>query len=81
MKEEISIILNGVRYDVAPRKEGSATPYCYDNCDLYKFCSKVEERTKEEWIGNKELKESFYMSDVCSGLLNTDKLYFRKVES
>lgn len=77
----IIIIINGVRYDVAPRKEGSATPYCYDNCDLYEFCQKVEERTKEEWIGNQELKESFYMSDVCSGLLNTDKLYFRKVES
>jgi hypothetical protein len=81
MKDEISIILNGVRYDVAPRKEGSATPYCYDNCDLYEFCSKVEQRANEEWIGNKEVKKHFNICDVCSGLLDSDKLYFRKVES
>ena len=79
MKDEISVIVNGVRYDVAPKR--AETCCCELNCDLYEFCSKVEERTKEEWIGNKELKESFYMSDVCSGLLNTDKLYFRKAES
>lgn len=80
MKDEISIIVNGVRYDVAPRKEGSETAYCYDNCDLYEFCQQVEERTKEEWIGNKEVKKHFNMSDVCSGLLDTDKFYFRKAE-
>lgn len=76
---EVSIIINGVRYDAAPRR--AETGHCELNCDLYEFCQQVEERTKDEWIGNQELKESFYISDVCSGLLNTDKLYFRKAES
>ena len=48
---------------------------------LYEFCKQVEERTKEECIGNKEDKKHFNMSDVCSGLLDSDKYYFRKVES
>ena len=76
---EVSIIINGVRYDVAPKR--AVTGHCELNCDLYEFCQQVEERTKEEWIGNKEVKKHFNMSDVCSGLLDTDKLYFRKVES
>lgn len=37
MKDEISVIVNGVRYDVSPRKEGYETTCCYDNCDLYEF--------------------------------------------
>lgn len=75
---KVSIIINGVRYDVAPKR--AETGYCELNCDLYEFCQQVEERTKDEWIGNKEVKEHFYMSDVCSGLLDSDKLYFRKAE-
>lgn len=79
MKDEISVIINGVRYDVAPKR--AETGYCELNCDLYEFCQQVEERTKEEWIGNKEVKKHFNISDVCSGFLDTDKLYFRKTES
>lgn len=75
---EISIILNGVRYDVVPKR--AETGYCELNCDLYEFCQQVEERTKEEWIGNKDVKKHFNMSEVCSGLLDSDKLYFRNVE-
>lgn len=78
MKDEISIILNGVRYDVAPKRAENG--YCELNCDLYEFCQQVEERTKEDWIGNQEVKKHFYMSDVCSGLIDSDKLYFRKAE-
>ena len=74
---EVSIIINGVRYDVAPKR--AETGYCELNCDLYEFCQKVEERTRD-WIGNKELRERFSMSEVCSGLLDSDKLYFRKDE-
>lgn len=77
MKDEISVIINGVRYDVAPKR--AVTGHCVFNCDLYEFCQKVEERTRD-WIGNKELRERFSMSEVCSGLLDSDKFYFRKVE-
>lgn len=79
MKDEISVIINGVCYDVAPKR--AATGHCELNCDLYEFCQQVEERTKDEWIGNKEVKKHFNISDVCSGLLDSDKLYFRKAES
>ena len=76
---EVSIIINGVRYDVAPKR--AETGYCELNCDLYEFCQQVEERAKEDWIGNKEVKKHFNISEVCSGLLDSDKLYFRKAES
>ena len=76
---EVSIIINGVRYDVAPRR--AETGHCELNCDLYEFCQQVEERTKEEWIGNKEVKKHFNISEVCSGLLDSDVFYFRKAES
>lgn len=79
MKDEISVIVNGVRYDVVSKRAEAG--YCELNCDLYEFCRQVEERTKEDWIGNKEVKKHFNISDVCSGLLDSDKFYFRKAES
>ena len=35
---EVSIIINGVRYDVAPKR--AETGYCELNCDLYSFARK-----------------------------------------
>ena len=41
---EVSIIINGVRYDAIPLYENEEELYC-DNCDLINFCRDIDKST------------------------------------